>query len=326
MTVLCLVGLSCVSYGCAGQLQAQTPATNPPTPAIITGEQNGNRRSLDIKLTLTAPEDLKVQEGDRIEAGQILADRARDRTRLEAQRKQLEIQLQRLLQPIPSPAAARQVPEVAGLPPASFLDEVADIERARLKLEAAERNVTQQQRTLDLLTSMPDSNLPEETIPHETEMLTQRQRELDQANADLDFAEAKLSQAQADRQHEEYVHSLEMSKRAIAIEQASIQRQQQLQEVQSQEQERAYQVAQMEEKIAALNAQLFELSAVRSPFNGVIRRIKYEGQNDSNLIVILSLVADSSAAPNPGASPPPSPNAGRDGSTNNGASAGATDD
>lgn len=313
-----------MSYGCVGQSYAQSPATNTPTPAIITGEQNGNRRSLDIKLTLTAPEDLKVQEGDRIEVGQILADRARDRTRLEAQRKQLELQMQRLLQAIPEPAAARQVPEVAGLPAASFLDEVADIERARLKVEAAERNVMQQQRTLDLLQSMPDSNLPEETIPHETEMLTQRQRELDQARADLDFAEAKLSQAQADRQHQEYVHSLEMSKRAIAIEQAAIQRQQQLQEVQSQEQERAYQVAQMEEKIAALNAQLFELSAVRSPFSGVIRRIKYEGQNDSNLIVVLSLVAES-AAPGNGSGLAPSPNAGGDGSAD-GDSTGATND
>ena len=321
------MGLSLLSYGCAGQLQAQTPATSAPrTPAIVTGEQNGNRRSLDIKLTLTAPEDLKVQEGDRIEVGQILADRTRDRTRLEAQRKQLELQMQRLQQAIPGPPPARQVPEVAGLPPASFLDEVADIERARLKVEAAERNVTQQQRTLDLLQSMPDSNLPEETIPHETEMLTQRQRELDQAQADLDFAEAKLSQAQADRQHEEYVHSLEMSKRAIAIEQASIQRQQQLQEVQRQEQERAYQVAQMEEKIAVLNAQLFELSAVRSPFSGIIRRIKYEGQNDSNLIVVLSLVADSSAASSDGSGLTPSPNAGGDGSASNGTSAGATND
>jgi hypothetical protein len=309
-------------YGCAGQLQAQTPTQ--PSPMMITGEQSGNRRSLDIKLTLTAPEDLKVQEGDRIEAGQIVADRARDRTRLEAQRQQLELQMQRLQQAIPGPPPSRQVPEVAGLPAASFLDEVADIERARLKVEAAERNAMQQQRTLDLLQSMPDRHLPEETIPHETEMLRQRQRELDQARADLDFAEAKLSQAQADRQHEEYVHSLEMSKRAIALEQSQIQRQQQLQEVQRQEQERAYQVAQMEERIVALNAQLFQLSAVRSPFSGVIRRIKYEGQNDSNLIVILSLVADSPTSSD-SSRLAPSPNARGDGSADDGGSRGTDD-
>jgi biotin carboxyl carrier protein len=291
-SVLCLVGLSGLSYGCAGHLQAQTPSPSVTTPSIITSDSTSNRRSLDVRLTLSSPDDLKVQEGDRVEQGQILADRTRDRERLEAQRRQLEIQMERLQQPIPGASPSRPVPEVAGLPPASFLSQVAEIERARLKVEQAERNLMQQQRMLDMLSSMPSASLPEATIPHETEVLEQRRREFTQAQADLQLAEAKLAQAQAERQHQEYVHSLEMSKRAIAIQQAEIQRQQQFQEQQRQEQERAFQVAQMEEKIAALNAQLFQLSAVRSPFSGTIRRIKYEGQQDQNLIVVLSFTAD----------------------------------
>lgn len=297
--VLCLVGLSYLSYGCVGQSQAQTTPTSSPLPSVISGE-SGNKRSLDIRLTLSSPDDLQVQEGDEVKQGQILADRTRERQRLNAQRKQLEIQIQKLAQPIAGPPPARQIPEVAGLPTASFLDEVAAVEQAQLKVQQAERNLTQQQRTLDLLQSMPDAQLPEETVPHETEVLQQRQQELDQAQAELQLSEAKLAQAQSDRQHEEYEHSLEMSKRAIAIQQSEQQRQTQLQEQQRQEQERAYQIAQLEEKMTALNAQLFELSAVRSPFNGVIRRIKYEGQNDSNLIVVLSLTADSSTSSGPG--------------------------
>jgi DNA repair exonuclease SbcCD ATPase subunit len=149
---------------------------------------------------------------------------------------------------------------------------------------------------LDMLQAMPDANLPEATVPHEEEVLAQRQQAIAQANADLQLAEAQLAQAQQERQFQEYQHSLEMSKRAIAIEQARLQRQEQLQNQQEQEQQRSYQLAEIQVQMQALETQLAQLSAVRSPYSGVIQRIKYEGQNDQALTVELTLVVSGSTS------------------------------
>ncbi|HEY9664350.1 MAG TPA: hypothetical protein V6C65_38390, partial [Allocoleopsis sp.] len=251
---------------------------------------------LQLTLTLSTPEDLKVREGDHVKVGQILSDRVRERQRLAAQQTQLQLQMERLDQPIPGPPAVQPIPEVAGLPPASFLDEVAAVEQAKLKVEQAERNVTQQQRLLDMLQSRPAEQLPEATLPHETEVLKQRQQELDQARADQQLAEAKLNQAQSDRQYQEYQHSLEMSKRAITIQQAQLQRQEELQRQQIEERDRSFQLAQLQSQMQQLETQLLTLSAIRSPYNGTIQRVKVQQQRDQNLMVELVLVAD--PAPN----------------------------
>jgi len=281
--------------GCAGEAASQSAPTST-EPTVMTGGEASTTQRLTIKLTLSSPADLKVREGDRVEAGQMISDRIRDRQRLEAQRRQLQIQIQQLQQPIAGPPPARPVPEVAGLPPASFLDEVAAVERQRVTVQQAERSAQQQQRMLDMLQAMPDANLPEATVPHEEEVLAQRQQAIDQANADLQLAEAQLAQAQQERQFQEYQHSLEMSKRAIAIEQARLQRQEQLQNQQEQEQQRSYQLAEIQVQRQALETQLAQLSAVRSPYSGVIQRIKYEGQNDQALTVELTLVVSGSTS------------------------------
>lgn len=284
--------------GCAGQAVSQDAP--PAAPIVVTGGSGTQR--LTVRLTLSAPEDLKVKEGDRVSQGQMLSDRVRDRQRLEAQMQQLRLQQGQLSQPVPGAPPARSVPEVAALPPPSFLSQVAEVDRKRLAIEAAQRHLEQQQRKLDLLATIPDAELPEATVPHETELLEQRRRELDQANADLQLAEAQLAKAQSDRLHQEYLHSLELSKRAIALEQAELQRREQVLTAQQQERDRAFQLAQLEAQVQALETQLFALSAVRSPYTGTIQRIKYEGQTDQSLVVELTLVVGGSdAAPRPGA-------------------------
>lgn len=291
--VLCLVGLSSLSYGCAGQANSQSELKVSPTPQLMTGEVNqSGRQRLTLKLTLSSPEDLKVREGDKVTEGQVLSDRFKERQRLEAQKRQIQIQIDRLKVPIPGPPPARPIPEVAGLPPASFLDEVAVVERQRVTIRQAESIVGNQQRMIDLLESMPDGQLPEATLPHEQEVLKQKQQELDQARAEIQLAEAKLAQAQQDRQYQEYLHSLEMSKHTLSIQQADLQRQEQLQQQQEQERDRSFKLAQLESQMQQIDSQLFTLSAVRSPYSGKIQRVSWEGQNDQNLIVEVVLIAE----------------------------------
>lgn len=285
-----MIGAVAMGLLSVGLIQG-TVAVNAPSGTEVEANQLDQSR-LTLRLTLSNPEDLKVREGDTVAKGQILSDRVRERVRLEAQKRQLQIQIDRLKQPVSGPPSVRPIPEVAALPPASFLREVADVERARLKVQAAERARENQQRKLDLLQSMPSSDLPEATIPHEQTVLQQMQEKVDQAVADVQYAEAQLAKAQSDRQYEEYQHSLELSKRSIALQQAELQRQEQLQAQQKQESDRSFQLAQLMTQMQTLETQLVQLSSIRSPFNGTIRRIKYETQNDQSLMVVLSLVAD----------------------------------
>ncbi|UBF27494.1 hypothetical protein K9N68_06005 [Kovacikia minuta CCNUW1] len=285
----CWWGIGLILSGCTAQAVSQslpspTASVNPPTESVDVAPQ----RRFQIKLTLSSPNDLKVQEGNQVQEGQIIADRVHDRSRLEFQQQQLQGQIKRLRLQLEQP-----IPEVAGLPTSSFLSEVAEVERLKIKATDAQRVKEQQQRKLDLLQSMPKSDLPEATIPHEQALLDQKQRLLDQALAEVETAKGKLAKAENDRQFQEYEHSLEMSKRAISLRQQEIQQQGQL--------------AQLEGQLSQVETQLSTLSAVRSPYSGRIQRIKFSGQNDQALSVELVLVvADISS--HPGAvQPPPSP-------------------
>lgn len=291
---LLLIGLSSYLTSCtpppSPSLSLSPPSPSPSPHLLTANKPHPTRQRLSLKLTLSKPDDLKVQEGDRVMAGQVLSDRRLDRQRLEAQKRQLQLQLDRLKTPIAGPPPVRPIPEVSGLPAASFLDEVAEVERQRVKVTQAESQVMNQQRALDLLSGMPD--LPAATLPHEQEVLKQRQQELDQSRAELQLAEAQLAQAQQDRQYQEYLHSLEMSKRTIALQQADLQRQEQLQRQQEQERDRSFQVATLSSQMQQLDTQLSALAAVRSPYSGKIQRISWEAQNDQNLMVELTLIAD----------------------------------
>lgn len=277
--------------------QSLSPRTSAPLPTVSPTDTSGSRRTLELRLTLTSVEDLKVRQGDKVKEGQVISDRVRDRARLQAQKRGLEIQIDRLKQPVAAPPPSRQIPDLAALPPATFLDETAEVEAAKLKVQIAQEKVTAQERKIDLLDSLPDSQVPEAVPAHEAEVLRQLQGEVDQAIAAQQLTEGRLNQAQQDRQYQEYQHSVEQNKRAIAIQQAELQRQQQLQNQQEQEQNRAYQLAQVEAQLQTVEGQISQLSAVRCPFPGTIRKVKYENQTDQNLIAVLSLIAEVSDRP-----------------------------
>jgi hypothetical protein len=308
-----------VLTGCTGQGTAPGSIGSSPTPTaqLLTGTETPqpSQQRFKLKLTLSAPEDLKVREGDGVMVGQILADRVRDRQRLEGQKRQLQLQIEKLQLPIVGAPPVRPIPEVAALPAPSFLEEVAAVEQMKLKAQATQRMKEAQQRKLDLLQSMPQNELPEAVIPHEQGLLEQRQREVDQANAEVDLSRARLAKAQEERQYQEYQHSLELSKRAIAIQQAELQRQEERQRQQEQERDQEFKTAQLQAQLQQLNTQLFTLSAIRSPYSGKVQRIKFEGQNDQNLTVELTLVITDRPS-NPGANPNSTWQANRSGSRN----------
>jgi len=74
-----------------------------------------------IRLTLSSSTDLKVREGDEVEKGEVLADRTRDRVRLDAQKRQIQLRIARLKQPLAGAPAVKPIPNVAAWRMATIL-------------------------------------------------------------------------------------------------------------------------------------------------------------------------------------------------------------
>lgn len=274
-----LLLMSCTAQAQNSSVPNPSPSISP-TPAASSIPNTRAKRFI-LKLTLTAPEDLKVKEGDIVVADQILSDRTKERQRLEAQKKQLDIQIQRLKQPILDPLPLRRVPDIAPLPIDSFDQEQAEVAQTKLQLEKAERDRDNQQRKIDILATLPADEVPVVVVAHEQEKLKQRDSDVQQAQSGLRLAEGKLEAAKRDYQYQSYEYSLELSKRDISIQQ---------QEQQQRQRDRDFQIAQVTAQLQNIETQLAALSIVRSPYNGKIQRVKWLGQDNQNLTVELTLI------------------------------------
>jgi hypothetical protein len=271
-----ILAIALILTGCTAQAQPQAPAAPPApsaSPTTITSSQGQSQGRFKLKITLNSIEDLKVKRGDVIVAGQIVADRVRDRTRLQFQKESLEREIKRLkeLQLLP-------IPEIKPLPNASFRAQAAEIEKQRHKAEMAARSLEQQQRKLDVIKSLPATEIPEAVVPHEELVLGERQRESNQAQAEVQLAQGKLDEAQEAQRTKEYAHSLETSKRAIALKEQELKQQ--------------ATVADLEARLSQVEVSLSQLSAVRSPYGGKIQTVKVDSQADQNISVELTLIVN----------------------------------
>jgi hypothetical protein len=128
--------------------------TTPLAPLPEIPETRKNRlepSNIKIELTLSNPQDLKVRPGDKVSAGQTLSNRASERNRLQAKKKQLQLSLQKLnlpLTPIPQP---KPIPEISPLPPVSYAEEEAQIKLKQQKLTEAENAIALAKKKIDSL-------------------------------------------------------------------------------------------------------------------------------------------------------------------------------
>ena len=137
LLILGIAGLTTLTVLLPTQISPRTFFTTAQTaPAEPSDTQ---AQCFKIRLTLSSSTDLKVREGDEIEKGEVLADRTRDRVRLDAQKRQIQLRIDRLKQPLSGTPAAKPIPNVAAaLPPTSFLDEAAKVAQAKVRIEAVE--------------------------------------------------------------------------------------------------------------------------------------------------------------------------------------------
>ncbi|MBE9193345.1 hypothetical protein IQ230_23980 [Gloeocapsopsis crepidinum LEGE 06123] len=203
------------------RVTTNTQATTP-----VPAPSNTNLpRTLKFSLSVSSPTDLKVNKGDKVEAGQVIAERVEERDRLQAELDSLNLQYQQASsRVIPKPTSHAPVSVIKQLPPISYAKEEAAIraaesnlrqaerafslqqqsmrsspiaesnavERALVEVENKQRIVDNQKRKLDAVGALKD--LPA-VLEHEQEVLKAKEAELKQAVADQEQAQAKLEAA-----------------------------------------------------------------------------------------------------------------------------------
>ena len=123
-------------------------------------------------------------------------------------------------------------------------------------------------------------------------MLEQLKAARDKAKLKLDIAKSKLITAKEQRAHIEYQRYLEETKRAIALQQQQIEIERQRSIRAGQIQEREYSKAQIETKIQEIDNAIAQLSTVKAPYAGKVKKVKWTGQDNHNLTVTLTLDVD----------------------------------
>lgn len=248
---------------------APTSAPVPPAspPAVTDDDGASSSRRHKITCNVTSIEDVKVAEKDSVQAGQTLCDRTEARATLEAKKQQLELALQQ--QPISvSPAMPLQ------LPPADFSVEEMAVKAAQAELARLEALSPPQFMHLDPW-------FQEAAEPDKWQENLERQQQIAQARYQVGEAMAALNQAKARRQQEEL----------LFLQQQQQQAQQLLLQQQQQHQQSTYQKAQLLSDLQDLEEKIEEITAIKSPYAGSIRRVKVTGQNDRTIQVEISLIA-----------------------------------
>ncbi|MEM6424234.1 MAG: hypothetical protein AAF728_03600 [Cyanobacteria bacterium P01_D01_bin.128] len=276
---------------------AQTAPTPQSAPDIApqTSEDDGPTR-LTISVAVTDPEDLKVEQGDRVSQGQLIADRTRERERLEAQQAKLQLTIERLegatiTAPLP-PMTASPILEP------TYLEENAAIARAEATVDQAEAAITAKQQEITYLSAL--ASLDPLVMEHEQVKLAELQREHTAAVRDYQLARGKQSTT-------EYRHSVTLAESVGSRNRAALEYQQQWAHYEQRLRDRDYQLSQVQLQLEGVENAIAALSVVRSPYDGRIRQVKWLGQGPDGAInvelTLLVRAGDGAAAPVSGEQP-----------------------
>jgi len=259
------------------------PTTSTPAPAPIPRLQKppviqlqqsakpGKRHRIQVQVI--SLNDLKIAEGSDVVAGQIISDRTEERQSLEAERKQIENSIQQLSIP---------TSKLAEIPEPNFAVEEAAIQQIKDELQLMEANSVApapetsfrfKDETLRKLLEAKQLEERAEAITAEANNRTKLAESQARLVGQLNSAIAALNKAKSNYQHQQYEHSLNLVRQ-----QSEMQRQQ-------------YQIASLVGQKQEIEGKLREITQIKSPVAGKIRRIKNLGQKDRqiNLEVVIDV-------------------------------------
>lgn len=258
------------------------PQQSPPTPVpslqkqpLPKLQQPSTRTSKRhrIQVQVISLSDLKIAEGDSVAQGQIISDRTDERQSLEVERDQIDNAIKKLS--IPSS-------QLTDLPPPNFAVEEAAISQIKTEIELlnARPETARQEtffkfkdKTLQRLAEYDRLEKTAEIIRKDVENQVKLAESKARLTGQLNSAVAALNKAKSNYQHQQYEHSLNLVKQ-----QSEMQRQQ-------------YQVAGLVGKKQEIEGKLREITQIKSPVAGRVRRIKNLGQKDRqiNLEVVIDV-------------------------------------
>ena len=261
---------------------AQQPTTPELLPEQLSQTSEDSPRRLTIKVSVADPSDLKVKQGDRIQAGDLIADRGRARQRLETQQQQLALTLQRLqTATITPPLPPANIPAIVQ---PTYLEEEAAISKAQAMVDQAEHAISTKHQELDYLQTL--DHLNPLVLEHEQAKLEELQRQHTAAVRDYQLAVGRKSSA-------EYHHRLTLTERAERQNQTMLSYQRQWAEYEQRLRNRDFQVAQTQLKLDEVENQIASIAVVRAPYSGTVRRVKWVGQgSDGQLSAEVTLMVN----------------------------------
>ncbi len=255
---------------------------------LVEAQEAAYPNRIEIAVNISAHEDLKIAQDMEIEKGQIISDRIPDKIRLQAQQKQLQLSLERVLATsIKAPPKPLPVPAVAPLPPVNYLEQEAAIERAKIAIALSQEEITIKEQEIAELSQIPD--LDPITIEHEQAKLKQLQLNHQIAENELELAQGKLQTAKQQRKYQEYQASITAARRVEEENQAKAFYQRQLAEYNEKIAAKEIQVTQLQEKLNDIQKQIASLQIV-SPYAGTVRNIEFLGQSEDGAIAVKILL------------------------------------
>jgi biotin carboxyl carrier protein len=228
-----------------------TQVTTPPTPLK---PQSIEPRQLKINVTVATPEDLKVKPGDEIIKGQLISDRPSERAALTAKKQQLEISIQQASFPISPPIKPNFDAQTIAL-------QQTKINNSPNKVE----------------TTLPTLNFidPELQQVFEADKLAEINR---------------IKQEQAKQEQTLKQQEIEIETALARLEEAKVQYQAQLTQYQQSIERQQLELTSLRSQLAEVKSQLRGVGEVRSPYSGVIKKIKVIGQNNNTMEVEVTII------------------------------------
>ena len=231
-------------------LQANSP---------VTQEQTTYKRNRHtITLVLSQLSDLKVEEGQRVNVGDIISDRTAERTKLQAKKQRLEASLARVRLPLK---------ELKPVPVPKFQSELAALKQAQFNLDAIARQI----KNFDKKIYHKDPWHVQVFESEKVQQLAELKRQELAASINVEKAIARLDEAKLNYLRQQYEHSLKVSDY-----QTSLQKQQE-------------QINSLQTQLDKVDEELEQLTSVYSPYRGKVRRVKILGQNERAITAEVTL-------------------------------------
>jgi len=231
---------------------------------------------IKVRVSISRAEDLRVSVGQKIKTGDVIADRKRERDALLMQKQQATLALERMKKLMWLKDENLEKPI---LPDASFAEYEAAINRAAVSVESAKRAIVLQENRIEQIEKLPFPVDLTKVKQHESARLELLKGELLAAESNLNLERAKLETAKANRIYAGQKDALEINKTKMTVREQRITLE--------------ANITQIEAQIVNLNVQIVALSAVRTPFAGTVKKINWEGQNNAEINVVITVDVDS---------------------------------